>query len=352
MTLQSLQCQPSDDKDVDISSGIAGLNLESSGTVVTTTSPSTFEAGELRSSSAMAEYRIDGPGSARTSLPHSLSSPTLTVLNHTQGQTHLLANSAGKNAGFGSGAGSLAASQQNLKALLPAYRPAPDYETAVRIKYGDDIAKLLVNPTPPIQQATQLAITNPPQLAIQPSIPQPFQSQQQNSQQQIQMMKMYKPPPPYPYSKVGSNSSPDLVVSTNGVLPTSSGSMSHLPVTLAQTEISASLRNGEPIYQNIPLRQPGSQPNLSPSMSATAQSTSQPRRKWGLPVRNSARSAIINRVQTSSPSSSPSSKRNTNEVSSNPTPHGVPTATPSRLTDPTIVKDHLVSFSIFSFSDI
>lgn len=39
--------------------------------------------------------------------------------------------------------------------LTPAYRPAPDYETAVRVKYGDDIAQLLLNPTPPVQQPVQ-----------------------------------------------------------------------------------------------------------------------------------------------------------------------------------------------------
>ncbi|KAK4030484.1 hypothetical protein OUZ56_023720 [Daphnia magna] len=91
------------------------------------------------------------------------------------------------------------------------------------------------------------------------------------------MIKMYKPPPPYPYSKVGSNSSPDLVVAAiNGLASATSGSMSHLPVTLAQAENSAMVRNGEPIYQNIPLRQPGSQHNLSPSTCANTQTASQP----------------------------------------------------------------------------
>ena len=77
------------------------------------------------------------------------------MLNPAQAQTHLLAGTAGSGGGFASGAGSLAASQQNLHALLPAYRPAPDYETAVQVKYGDDIAQLLLNPTPPVKQSVQ-----------------------------------------------------------------------------------------------------------------------------------------------------------------------------------------------------
>ena len=342
LTLQSLQSQATEDKDIDM--GIAGLNLESNNATVNSNlvpSPLMFESAEPRSPSAMAEYRIDSLGSVRA-LPHSISSPTLTVLNPAQAQTHLLAGTTGSGGGFASGAGSLAASQQNLRALLPAYRPAPDYETAVRVKYGDDIAQLLLNPTPPVQQPVQ----QPTAVAVQPSAPTPFQTQQQQSAQQ-QMMKMYKPPPPYPYSKVGSNSSPDLaVVVINGVAPVNSGSMSHLPVTQAQTEVSATLRNGEPIYQNIPLRQPGSQPNLSPSTSA--QTASQPRRKWGLPVRSSARSAVINqsinRVQTDLPSSSPAAKRNSNDSTSNSASHfhHLVSAARAAPTDATLVKDHLV----------
>ena len=328
-----MQSQATEDKDIDMSVGIAGLNLEPSAVAAANSlvpSGAMFESGEPRSSSAMAEYRIDGLGSVRASLPHSISSPTLTVLNHAQAQTHLLVGSAGNGGGFASGGGSLAASQQNLRALLPAYRPAPDYETAVRIKYGDDIAQLLISPTPPVQQAV------PTPAAIQPSVQTPFQTQQQqNAQQQMQMMKMYKPPPPYPYSKVGSNSSPDLAVAVNGAAPANSGSMSHLPVTQAQTEVP--LRNGEPIYQNIPLRQPGSQPNLSPSTAAA----SQPRRKWGLPVRSSARSAVINRVQTDSPSSSPASKRSSNDSAS----HFQHPVSARANTDTTMVKDHLVIIS-------
>ncbi|KAK4023685.1 hypothetical protein OUZ56_009084 [Daphnia magna] len=322
LTLQSLQSQATEDKDMDVSCGIAGLNLEPSSATINSSlvpSASMFESAEPRSSSAMAEYRIDSLGSVRASLPHSVSSPTLTIGNPTQAQSHLLVGTTGNGGGFASGAGSLAASQQNLKALLPAYRPAPDYETVE-----------------PVQQPTSVA--------VQPTATSAFQAQpQHNTQQQVQMIKMYKPPPPYPYSKVGSNSSPDLVVAAiNGLASATSGSMSHLPVT--QAENSAMMRNGEPIYQNIPLRQPGSQPNLSPSTSTNTQTASQPRRKWGLPVRSSARSAVINRVQTESPSSSPASKRSTNNSTSNSSSnfhHSASSAAKASSTDATLVKDHL-----------
>lgn len=341
-----------------MSTGIAGLNLDSSGNPVNGNlipTASMFESSEPRSSSAMAEYRVDSLGSVRASLPHSISSPTLTVLNQAQAQPNTLVGSSNNGGGFGSGAASLAASQQNLRALLPAYRPAPDYETAVRIKYGDDIAQLLINPAPPVQQPVQQPVQPPIQqltpAAVQPSVPILFPAQQQQSsqQQQMQMMKMYKPPPPYPYSKVGSNSSPDLAVAANGVVTANSGSMSQLPVTQAQTEVSTTLRNGEPIYQNIPLRQPGSQPNLSPSTSAATQVASQPRRKWGLPVRSSARSAVISRVQTDSPSSSPASKRSTNESTSSLATHHSTGQNSKANTNPTMVKDHLVIQQIFHF---
>ena len=72
LTLQSLQSQATEDKDIDM--GIAGLNLESNNATVNSNlvpSASMFESAEPRSSSAMAEYRIDSLGSVRA-LPHSI----------------------------------------------------------------------------------------------------------------------------------------------------------------------------------------------------------------------------------------------------------------------------------------
>ena len=92
---------------------------------------------EPRSSSAMAEYRPSASMLPSTGITHSVSSPSLNVLTSAVFQTHAVTTPSQ----------SLAASQQNLKCLVPAYRPAPDYETAIRVKYGDDIAKLLSNST-------------------------------------------------------------------------------------------------------------------------------------------------------------------------------------------------------------
>ena len=145
---------------------------------------------EARSSSAMAEYRPELKGIAASSLAHSVSSPSLSVLSSLH---HTVATTP-------SAAESLAASQQNLKCLLPAYRLAPDYETAIRIKYGEDIAKLLSNASPTTAEA----------------------------QQPMQIMHVYKPPPPYPYSKTSSNSTPDLAVTSSGPVLTSNTSWSCL----------------------------------------------------------------------------------------------------------------------------
>ncbi|KAK4013701.1 hypothetical protein OUZ56_026253 [Daphnia magna] len=68
LTLQSLQSQATEDKEMDVSCGIA----------------------EPRSSSAMAEYRIDSLGSVRASLPHSISSPMVHVVITTPGRADKL----------------------------------------------------------------------------------------------------------------------------------------------------------------------------------------------------------------------------------------------------------------------
>ena len=297
-----------ENKDVDLTvNGMATLNLEPNGAAnaVVFASPD-----EQRSSSAMAEYRVDGytamAAGATTggNLPHSVSSPSLTILGQQLLQHQPL---------------SPAASQPNLRSLLPAYRAAPDYETAVRVKYGDDIAQLLLNPAPA------------------PPVTPPVQQQPQQME-----MNMYKPPPPYPYSKVDSNSSPNLAAVVAPQIP---GDTAVQPMLLQMEahqhlhQPPALIRNGEPIYQNIPLRQPGSQTNLSAASTppSSAQSSGQTRRKWGLPVRSSARSAVISRVQQpASPSSSPASKRSVDSaIPSSSTFLHQPLVTPN-------VKDHLV----------
>ena len=98
------------------------------------------------------------------------------------------------------------------------------------------------------------------------------------------------------------------------------------------------MRNGEPIYQNVPLRnvQPAAAPQ---STSINQQGGGTPtRKKWGLHVissqrsRNSARSAVIN-------SSSPVKK----SLVAEPAPFADPTTTVVSDSASSTVKDHLVS---------
>jgi len=340
LTLQSLQSQAVDEKEAEMATnGMAALNLDvsrlepTSGAMQSSVTSSGFEM-EARSSSAMAEYRPELKGIAASSLAHSVSSPSLSILSSLH---HAVATTP-------SAAESLAASQQNLKCLLPAYRLAPDYETAIRVKYGEDIAKLLSNASPTSTEA----------------------------QQPMQIMHVYKPPPPYPYSKAGSTSSPDLAVTSSApVLSTTpafinSGSVGHLPAVDAPSEsdvksgiksTQVQMRNGEPIYQNVPLRQPtatGSQPNLSVGTVGTShQEAGTPRKKWGLHVissqrsRNSTRSAVINSASTPSPKKNGnSSSSDVYAVASPMTPSLTPSLT-SSLTpsnhsgNSSAVKDHL-----------
>ncbi|KAF5270426.1 hypothetical protein FQR65_LT05614 [Abscondita terminalis] len=128
-----------------------------------------------------------------------------------------------------------------LRSLLPSYRPAPDYETAVQQKYR--------NSSGPISDPEPLRNTHPMLYSSQPEIHQTdgYSShlrypdvthnniEQKNliplynsnyTQSQVlanenhhnvvdltdgmRLLHLYKPPPPYPSNKINSNSTPDL----------------------------------------------------------------------------------------------------------------------------------------------
>ena len=150
------------------------------------------------------------------------------------------------------------------------------------------------------------------------------------------MMHLYKPPPPYPYSKAGSNSSPDLaVVQSGAAFSINTGSVGHLPTPHSaigmenesslvfptgdsglHSEQHLQVKNGEPIYQNVPMRQLGSNPSLSSTTVNRSQASLQhlqqlqqhglPKRKWAIPGlssqrgRNAPRTAVINPNPSSS----------------------------------------------------
>nr|AAF22489.1 protein tyrosine phosphatase PTPpez [Drosophila silvestris] len=150
--------------------------------------------------------------------------------------------------------------RERLQAMLPTYRPAPDYETAVQLKYRTapselhNVALALATPgnAGAYYAGSQPDVHNPGVYGESllfshhltaahryPDVAQPaaalhahhhhlnlYQTQQQQQQQQqqqpsaylelsqrMQMMR-HKAPPPYPVNRLSSSSTPDLAVAT------------------------------------------------------------------------------------------------------------------------------------------
>ncbi|KAH8325707.1 hypothetical protein KR067_004845 [Drosophila pandora] len=144
--------------------------------------------------------------------------------------------------------------RERLKAMLPTYRPAPDYETAVQLKYRTPSAELhnvalaLAAPGNAYFAGSQPDVHNPGVYTENllyghltshryPDVAQPaalhhhinlYQTQQQHQQQpqpvstaqaylelsQRMHMLRHKAPPPYPVNRLSSSSTPDLAVAT------------------------------------------------------------------------------------------------------------------------------------------
>ncbi|KAH8255742.1 hypothetical protein KR038_009616 [Drosophila bunnanda] len=145
--------------------------------------------------------------------------------------------------------------RERLKAMLPTYRPAPDYETAVQLKYRTPSAELhnvtvaLATPGTTYYAGSQPDVHNPGvynenllygHLTAHryPDVAQPaaalhhhinlYQTKQQQQQQvqpvstaqaylelsQRMHMMRHKAPPPYPVNRLSSSSTPDLAVAT------------------------------------------------------------------------------------------------------------------------------------------
>ncbi|XP_022828406.1 tyrosine-protein phosphatase non-receptor type 21 [Spodoptera litura] len=122
------------------------------------------------------------------------------------------------------------------RALLPSYRPAPDYETAIQQKYQQqraeaalrygratkpygshpDIPRMYPDVTrhTPRQPADDYPYplnfigTNYP-FAVNPNV--------QTDLNQLHFVNVYKPPPPYPSNGLASNSTPDLAVASQAL---------------------------------------------------------------------------------------------------------------------------------------
>ncbi|KAG5890416.1 hypothetical protein JTB14_017637 [Gonioctena quinquepunctata] len=125
---------------------------------------------------------------------------------------------------------------ETLRSLLPSYRPAPDYETAIQQKYR--------NSSGAIPSREPLRNTHPILYSSQPEIHQTnsysahlhYPDVTHNNIEQknivlnttfgpsqmvdnVNMLRFYKSPPPYPANKIGSNSTPDLAGMSQQVKP-------------------------------------------------------------------------------------------------------------------------------------
>lgn len=129
-----------------------------------------------------------------------------------------------------------------LRSLLPSYRPAPDYETAVQQKYRNSSGPI---PTrEPLRNAHPVAYSSQPEIHqneaysqhmrypdvthnnieqknLMTNLYNPGYTQSQvltndnhtnanDLSDNLAMLHLYKPPPPYPSNRISSNSTPDL----------------------------------------------------------------------------------------------------------------------------------------------
>ena len=144
----------------------------------------------------------------------------------------------------------LSQDRERLKAFLPGYRSAPDYETAVQQKYRTSESELRLNT--PVIQIQSSPIINDSNINMytgsQPDVHratavadalfgQPLQHQYPDVTQttnpvyqpqliggldgfaqQFQMNRFNKPPPPYPANRLSSTSTPDLALASHRAL--------------------------------------------------------------------------------------------------------------------------------------
>lgn len=124
---------------------------------------------------------------------------------------------------------------EKLRALLPSYRAAPDYETAVQQKYrstsGVDQSHVLYSSQPEIRKADLFAtrmhypdVTHNNiehstailhQTAAQPGQEPNAYYNMSNLVERMHLLSLYKPPPPYPSNRLSSNSTPDLAIASS-----------------------------------------------------------------------------------------------------------------------------------------
>ncbi|XP_044258039.1 tyrosine-protein phosphatase non-receptor type 21 [Tribolium madens] len=126
----------------------------------------------------------------------------------------------------------------HLRSLLPSYRPAPDYETAIQNKYRNS-SGAIPPPREPLRNTHSILYSSQPEIhqaetysshlrypdvthnniesknLMTPMYNTGFtQSQilsnESNFTENVGLLHLYKPPPPYPSNRISSNSTPDL----------------------------------------------------------------------------------------------------------------------------------------------
>lgn len=116
-----------------------------------------------------------------------------------------------------------------MRSLLPSYRPAPDYETAIQQKYRNSSGALLT--TEPLRNTHPILYSSQPEIhqtdAYATHLRYPdvthnnidqknllygsgFAQNRHLELNNLGLIHLYKHPPPYPVNKIGSNSTPDL----------------------------------------------------------------------------------------------------------------------------------------------
>lgn len=195
------------------------------------------------------------------------SNPSL--INRTQSSSCLdLSN----NNNINSSNNNIGPDKEHLKALLPSYRPAPDYDTAMQQKYHSSSSELRINSNGAIMSSSQMlaaaaaaaAVTSAPAFETshidynnitgsQPDVhrttannlesyynsqqlQQPYPDVTQHHitnptiganysdasdyglSQRFKMMRLVKPPPPYPANRLSSTSTPDLALASHRAL--------------------------------------------------------------------------------------------------------------------------------------
>lgn len=118
----------------------------------------------------------------------------------------------------------------HLRALLPSYRPAPDYETAIQNKYRNS-SGAIPPPREPLRNTHSILYSSQPEIHQTEILRYPdvthnniesknllysgftqsqILSNDNNFTENVGLLHLYKPPPPYPSNRISSNSTPDL----------------------------------------------------------------------------------------------------------------------------------------------